>query len=286
MSTSPDPRHTSTGPADTLPLRDGVEIPVIGLGVFRSPAGRATQQAVIAALDAGYRHIDTAAVYGNEADVGHGLRASGLDRDQVFITTKLWNADHGYQPTLDAFERSRRQLGVDHIDLYLVHWPVPGTREETWRAMEHLLETGKARAIGVSNYMAHHLEELLGYAQHLPSVNQFEISPYNFRSRADVVDLSRKNGIQVEAYSPLTKGRKLDDPPLVRIAEAHGCSTAQVLIRWALQQGLVVLPKSTHADRIAGNADVFGFALTEDEMETLDALDENLVTAWDPTTTP
>ncbi|MEV7390054.1 aldo/keto reductase [Streptomyces sp. NPDC091215] len=221
MSTTPEPHPTPTGPADTLPLRGGVRIPALGPGVFRSPAGRVTQQAVTAALDVGYRHIDTAAVYGNEADVGHGVRESGLDREQVFITTKLWNADHGYQPTLDAFERSRRLLGVDHIDLYLVHWPVPGKRLETWRAMEHLLETGKARAIGVSNYMTRHLEELLDHAQQLPSVNQFEISP-----------------------------------------------------------------KSTHADRVAGNADAFGFTLTDAEMETLDALDENLVTAWDPTTTP
>ncbi|MHB9857550.1 aldo/keto reductase [Streptomyces sp. YIM S03343] len=254
-------------------------------GRLPQPRRPRPQQAVTAALDAGYRHIDTAAVYGNEADVGRGLRESGLDRDEVFITTKLWNADHGYRSTLDAYERSRRLLGVDHIDLYLVHWPVPGVRLETWRAMEHLLETGKARAIGVSNYMTHHLTELLEHAEHLPSVNQFELSPYNYRSRADIIDLSRKNGIQVEAYSPLTKGRKLDDPPLVRIADAHRRSTAQVLIRWALQHELVVLPKSTHADRIAGNADVFDFALTDDEMETLDALDENLVTAWDPTTT-
>jgi diketogulonate reductase-like aldo/keto reductase len=286
MSTSTERHRAPTGPADTLPLRGGVQIPVLGLGVFRSPAGRATRQAVTAALDVGYRHIDTAAVYGNEADVGHGLRDNGLDRDQVFITTKVWNADHGYQSTLDAFERSRRLLGVDHVDLYLIHWPVPGIRLETWRAMEHLLETGKARAIGVSNYMVHHLEELLDHAQHLPSVNQIELSPYNYGSRADVIDLSRKNGIQVEPYSPLTKGRKLDDPPLVRTAAAHQRSTAQVLIRWALQHDLVALPKSTHADRIAGNADVFDFTLTDTEMETLDALDENLVTGWDPTTTP
>lgn len=274
------------GPGATIPLHGGTRIPVLGLGVFRAQAGEATEQAVTAALRAGYRHIDTAAVYGNEADVGRALRASAVDRDEVFLTTKLWNADHGYQQTLEAFERSRRRLGVDTLDLYLVHWPVPGRRLETWRAMEHLRESGKVKAIGVSNYMTRHLDELLASARHVPSVNQIELSPYNYRSRSDVIDLCRAQGIQLEAYSPLTKGHKLSDPPLAHIADAHGRSTAQVLIRWALQKGLVVLPKSTHADRIAANADVFDFTLTPAQMETLDALDENLVTGWDPTTAP
>lgn len=284
--TSLEQHAVQDSPAATIPLRGGVRIPVMGLGVFRAPAGSATRVAVGAALEAGYRHIDTAAAYGNEADVGRALRTSGVDRDQIFLTTKLWNADHGYAETLAAFERSRRLLDVDHVDLYLVHWPVPGLRLETWRAMERILESGRAKAIGVSNYMTRHLEELLRVADQLPSVNQIELSPYSYRSRLDVVDLCRSHGIQVEAYSPLTKGVKLADPPLVAIARAHERSTAQILIRWALQRNLVVLPKSTRPERIADNADVFDFALTEAEMRTLDNLDENLVTGWNPTTAP
>jgi diketogulonate reductase-like aldo/keto reductase len=275
-----------TGPQETIELPGGVRIPQLGLGVFRAPAGGQTAAAVQAALRTGYRHIDTARIYGNEADVGAGLRASGLDREQVFITTKLWNDDHGYARTLDAFEASRRRLGLDYVDLYLVHWPVPRLRADTWRAMEHLLDIGKVRAIGVSNYMVRHLHELLAAAQHPPAVNQIELSPYNYRTRRGVLDLCQASGIAVEAYSPLTKGRKLTDPPLVAIAEAHGKSTAQVLIRWALQMGLIVLPKSTRPERIAANADVYGFALTADDMTRLDALDEGLVTGWDPTDAP
>ena len=267
-------------------LADGNTIPTLGLGVWQVPDGPECEDAVRWALDAGYRHIDTAAVYGNEADVGRALRDSKVDREEVFVTTKLWNADHGYQQTLAAFERSRRLLQLDQVDLYLVHWPVAGQRLDTWRAMEHLLGTGKVRAIGVSNYMTRHLDELLRHAEQPPAVNQIELSPYNLASRADVLELCRRNGIQVEAYSPLTKGRKLADPPLVAVAEAHRRSTAQVLIRWALQHGLVVLPKSTRSERISANADVFDFTLTDAEMAALDALDENLVTGWDPTTAP
>jgi diketogulonate reductase-like aldo/keto reductase len=272
--------------ADTLPLSGGVQIPRLGLGVYRAEPGRQTATAVRTALDAGYRHIDTARIYGNESDVGAGIRASGIDREHVFVTTKLWNADHGYESTLDALEASRGRLGLDVLDLYLVHWPVPKQRLDTWRAMEHLLETGKVRAIGVSNYMVRHLEELLAVAESRPTVNQIELSPYNWASRREIVDLCAANGIAVEAYSPLTKGVKLTDPPLIAIGQAHGKSSAQVLIRWALQHDLIVLPKSTRPDRIAANADVYDFNLTDEQMRALDGLDENLVTGWDPTTAP
>ncbi|HEU4947631.1 MAG TPA: aldo/keto reductase [Kribbella sp.] len=276
----------ATGPAATLTLRGGVPIPVLGLGVFRARAGGETSAAVEAALRTGYRHIDTARIYGNETDVSAGIRASGLDREQVFITTKLWNDDHGYRSTLDAFEASRRRLGVDVVDLYLVHWPVPGSRLDTWRAMEQLLASDRVRAIGVSNYMVRHLDELLAMAEVPPAVNQIELSPYNWASRRDVLDLCAAHGIAVEAYSPLTKGLKLSDPPLVAIARRHRKSTAQVLIRWALQKRLIVLPKSTRPERIAANADVFDFHLTDEDIAALDALDENLVTGWDPTQAP
>ncbi len=275
-----------TGPASTVTLRGDVPIPVLGLGVFRAPAGGRTAAAVTTALGAGYRHIDTARIYGNEADVGAGIRSSGLDRKEVFVTTKLWNDDQGYQSTLDAFETSRRRLGLDVVDLYLVHWPVPRVRLDSWRAMEHLLESGQVRAIGVSNYMVRHMEELLQAAEQPPAVNQIELSPYNWHSRRDILTLCADHGVAVEAYSPLTKGRKLADPPLVAIADAAGKSTAQVLIRWALQKGFIVLPKSTRPERIAANADVFDFALTDEQMVRLDALDEGLVTGWDPTDAP
>lgn len=277
---------TLTQPGSTVELRGAVPIPVIGLGVFRARAGGETAAAVQAALRAGYRHIDTARVYGNETDVGKGLRGSGIDREQVFVTTKLWNDDQGYRSTLDAFEASRQRLGLDVIDLYLVHWPVPGKRLDTWRAMEHLLEIGKVRAIGVSNYMVRHLDELLVRAESPPAVNQIELSPYNWASRREVLDLCTANHIAVEAYSPLTKGRKLTDPPLVAIAVRHGKTTAQVLIRWALQKGFIVLPKSSRPQRIADNADVFDFDLTGNDMAALDALDQGLVTGWDPTNAP
>lgn len=274
-----------TGPADTVTLRGGVRIPVMGLGVF-GLSGTQTRRAVRAAVDAGYRHVDTASVYGNEEDVANGIRAAA-PADDVIVATKVWNADHGFQETLRAFEHSSRRLGVDVIDLYLVHWPVPGVRKDTWRAMEHLLEQGKVRAIGVSNYMTRHLEELLAIAVHPPSVNQIELSPFSFRSRADVVELCRAAGITVQGYSPLTKGRLLADPTLAAVARRVGRTPAQVLLRWALQHRVIPLPKSTDPGRIAENAAIFDFQLSEEDMAGLDALDRDLVTpGWDPTGAP
>ena len=256
----------------------------MGLGVFRSPPGAATRTAVLTALEAGYRHIDTAAVYGNEADVGEATRRSDRPREDVFVTTKLWNTDHGYEAALRACDASLEALGFDYVDLYLVHWPVPNLRLDTWRAMEQILADGRARAVGVSNYMPRHLDELLAHTEVPPAVNQFELSPYNYGSRRELVDLCRANGIVVEAYSPLTKGQKLDDPVLAGIGSVHGKSPAQILIRWALDHGFVVLPKSTNPDRIRQNADVYDFNLVGAELSELDALDEGLVTGWDPTT--
>ncbi|MGC4807758.1 aldo/keto reductase [Micromonospora sp. DT233] len=274
-----------SGPADTVELRGGVRMPVLGLGVFRLSRAQ-TRLAVGTALRAGYRLVDTAAVYGNEQDVAHGVRDTGIG-DPVFVTTKVWNDDQGYDATIAACERSRRQLGVETLDLYLVHWPVPAQRRETWRAMEQLLETGRVRAIGVSNYMAHHFEELLKHAEHLPSVNQIELSPYSYRSRRDVLDVCAGAGVTVQAYRPLTGGQFLTDPVLRRLGEELGRSPAQILIRWAVQRGFVPLCRSTDPSRIASNADVFGFSLTEEQMARLDALDRNLVTrGWDPTGVP
>lgn len=268
------------------PLAGGVDIPSLGLGVFRSPPGRTTQNAVLRALEVGYRHIDTAAVYGNEADVGEAVRRSGLSREDVFVTTKLWNDDHGYERALRAVESSLGRLGFDYIDLYLVHWPIPGLRLDTWRAMETLLADGKARAIGVSNYMPRHLDEVLAHATVPPAVNQVELSPYNYESRRALVDQCAEAGIVVEAYSPLTKGRKLSDPNLAEIADTCGKTPAQVLIRWSLQHGFVVLPKSINPERIRQNAGVQDFTLGEADMQRLDHLNEGLITGWDPTDAP
>lgn len=267
-------------------LNNEVSIPWLGLGVFRSQAGRETETAIAAALEAGYRHIDTAKVYGNEQSVGAALHASGLARDDIFVTTKLWNSDQGYDQALRALDTSLAQLGLAYVDLYLVHWPVPGLRLESWRALETALATGKARAIGVSNYMARHLDELLDAARVVPAVNQIELSPYNFASRQAVVDLCAAHNIRLEAYSPLTKGRKLDDPRLIALARPYGKGPAQILLRYLLQKGVIVLPKSTNPLRIRQNADIFDFTLSPADMAQLDALDENLITGWDPTNAP
>jgi diketogulonate reductase-like aldo/keto reductase len=269
-----------------IKLNNGVEIPQLGLGVYQSPAGKATRNAVRYAIEAGYRHIDTAKIYGNEADVGKALDKIGIDRREVFITTKLWNADQGYETTLKACEKSLKQMNLDFVDLYLMHWPVPEHRLKSWSAMEKLLSEGKCRAIGVSNFMVRHLEQLLEHSEIIPAVNQIELSPYNYLQRKELLDFCRERGIVMEAYSPLTKGRKLGDPALVEIAGMHKKTPAQVLIRWALEKNFVVLPKSVHPDRIAENATVYDFVLSQADTEILDSLNENLATGWDPTNAP
>ncbi len=265
-------------------LANGVEIPVLGLGVFRARPGRETREAVKAALALGYRHVDTARVYGNERDVGAAIEASGLARDQVFVTTKLWNDDHGYDAALRACDASLADLGLEQVDLYLVHWPVPRLRRDSWRAMERILADGKARAVGVSNYTVHHLDQLLGECRVPPSVNQVELHPFLYQR--DLLDYCRSHAIQVEAYSPLVKAQRMDHPVLVAIAARHAKTPAQVLVRWSLERGLVVLPKSVHPERISENAKVFDFALAPEDLRALDALDEGYRTSWDPTDVP
>jgi diketogulonate reductase-like aldo/keto reductase len=271
-------------PTSTLALPGGVAIPVLGLGVFQARSGGETRAAVGHALHAGYRHVDTARIYGNEADVGAALREGGVPREQVFVTTKLWNADHAYDRTLAACEASLGRLGLSYVDLYLVHWPVQGLRLDTWRAMETLLDQGKCRAIGVSNYMIRHLDELLARARVKPAVNQVELSPFNYP--ADLVRYCQEQGIVLEAYSPLTQGMRLRHPAVVALARKHGRTAAQILIRWALEHGFVVLPKSVRKERIEENAAVFDFSLTPEEVASLDALHEGLHTGWDPTDAP
>jgi diketogulonate reductase-like aldo/keto reductase len=266
----------------TLPLRSGGAIPQVGLGVWQSARGEVTRNAVLAALRAGYRHVDTARIYGNEADVGAAVRDSGVPRQEVFVTTKLWNDDQGYEPALRAFDKSLAKLGLEYVDLYLIHWPVAGKRKDSWRALERLKADGRARHIGVSNFLVPHLQELAAEAKELPEVNQIEIHP--FLQHRETRALCREQGIVVEAYSPLTSGTRIDHRVVHAVAKRIGRTNAQVLLRWGVQHGLVVLPKSTHEHRIIENADLFGFTLDADAMTALDALDEGQATGWDPRT--
>ena len=268
-------------PEPTIALRDGRAIPQLGFGVFQIPPGDDTRTAVATALAAGYRHVDTAAVYRNEADVGAAIRASGLAPGSVWVTTKLANADQGAATARRAFEASLDRLGLDAVDLFLLHWP-HARRLESWRVLEQLNAEGLARSIGVSNFLVRHLDELLAHASVPPTVNQIELSPFLYRSREDTLFRCADAGIAVEAYSPLTKSRRLNDSTVAAIATEVGRTPAQVLIRWSLQKGFVVLPRSSNASRIAENAAVFDFALDDAQVAVLDALDEGLTTGWDP----
>ena len=272
--------------ASTVPLQHGGPIPILGLGVYLISKGHPAEQAVRWAVEAGYRHVDTASLYGNEQSVGLALSSSGLNREDYFVTTKLWNSDHGYDKTLRAFDASLSRLGLEYVDLYLVHWPVRRLRLQSWKAVEEIFASGRARAIGVSNYVVRHLEELLANCRIPPAVNQLELHPYNYLSRLDTVTFCREQRIAIEAYSPLTHGERLNDPRLAAIARKYGKSPAQLLIRLGLQQGFIELPKSTHRDRIRENAQVFDFEITPGDMRTLDELDEALATDWDPTNEP
>lgn len=267
-----------------ITLNNGTDIPIFGLGVFQSDAGSETQNAVQYAIEAGYRHIDTAKIYRNEEDVGIAVKNCAILREELFITTKLWNSDHGYKSAIAACETSLKRLGLDYLDLYLIHWPVPGLRNETWTAMEKLYRDGKCRAIGVSNYTIKHLSELMGFCNVVPAVNQVEFSPYLYQK--ELLNYCRSKQIQIEAYSPLTKGIKLNDPTLVKIASNYGKSTAQILIRWCLEHNLVVIPKSSNKKRIIENADVFDFKISLDDMAVLNSMNENLHSGWDPTNAP
>ena len=271
---------TKTVETARLALNNGVQIPQVGLGVWQAARGDVTQGAVRAALELGYRHVDTAKDYGNEREVGEAVRDSGLPREEVFVTTKLWNDDQGYDATFRAFEQSSKRLGLEYIDLYLLHWPVAGKRLDSWQALEELYAQKRVRAIGVSNFLVPHLEELLAQAQVVPQVNQIELTP--FLQRRETLAFCKQHNIVVEAYSPLTRGQKFNDPTLRRVAHEVGRSPAQVLLRWGIQKGVVVLPKSVARERIAQNAALFDFELNPDTMLALDGLEANLTTGWDP----
>ncbi|MER7248702.1 aldo/keto reductase [Kribbella sp. NPDC000426] len=267
---------------ETLTLNNGVQMPALGLGVFQTPPAE-TRAAVSAALEAGYRHVDTAAAYGNEREVGQAIHDSGLARDELFVETKVWISDYGYAETLHAFDKSAGKLGVERLDLLILHQALPsdfGKTLEAYRALETLLADGKVRAIGVSNFMVEHLRSLLDVATVVPAVNQLEIHPY-FQQR-EVQAFDSEHGILNQAWSPIggitfyrDSGHTsaLEDPVIGEIARAHGRSPAQVMLRWGLQQGRSVIPKSTKPERIAENLDVFDFELTADELAAIDALD-------------
>ena len=265
----------------TVKLNSDVRMPILGLGVYQSPPGRVTRNAVNLALRVGYRHVDTARIYGNEADVGEAVRESGVPRGDLFIATKLWNSDQGYDSTLRACEASLKRLGLDYLDLYLVHFPVPDVRKESWRAMETLLKKGRCRAIGVSNFTIRHLEELIEESHVIPSVNQVELHPFLYQK--ELLKYCQDRGIQVEAYSPLARGERLQDPRIASLATKYSKSPAQLMIRWGIEHGLVVIPKSTREERIRENSQVFDFDISDDDMRSLDALDEDLRLNWDPT---
>ncbi|WP_114571434.1 aldo/keto reductase [Exiguobacterium flavidum] len=263
-------------------LNNGVKMPQLGYGVFKVPEEE-VYEAVLTALKAGYRSIDTAMVYQNEAGVGRAIRDSGIPREEIFLTTKVWNKDQGYEETLTAFETSLGKLGVDYVDLYLIHWPMPKHDRyvETWKALENIYSNKKARAIGVSNFHVPHLERLLAETEIVPAVNQIELHPY--LSQQEIRDYCKAHGIIVEAWSPLMKGRDaLNDPVITEIAEAHGKTPAQVILRWHLEHGIVAIPKSVTPHRIEENLDVFDFSLTTDEIARIDALNRNERTGSNP----
>ncbi|GAA2849975.1 aldo/keto reductase [Streptosporangium fragile] len=264
-------------------LNNGVSMPQLGFGVFQVPPAE-TVQAVTAALEAGYRSIDTASLYGNEREVGQALAASDLPRDEVFVTTKVWNSDQGYDSTLAAFDESMEKLGLDRLDLYLIHWPTPARDlyADTWKALERLLSDGRVRAIGVSNFQPAHLTRLIEEGGVVPAVNQVELHP-NLQ-QAELREFHARHGIVTEAWSPLAQGAVLDDPVITSLAERYGKSPAQVVLRWHLDLGNVVIPKSVTPSRIKENIDIFDFSLTEDDIKAIAALDNGTRIGPDPDT--
>ncbi|WP_318531111.1 aldo/keto reductase [Lapidilactobacillus bayanensis] len=276
---------------DTYTLNNGVKIPVVGFGTWQTPDGNIAESSVLAALNAGYHHIDTAAAYGNQESVGRGIRKSGVSREEIFVTTKLWNKDHGYQAAKQAIDRSLMELGLDYLDLYLIHWPNPvdfrehwqETNADSWRAMEEAVNAGKIRAIGVSNFRAKHLDELYKTATVKPTVNQIYLNPSDLQP--EVTSYNEAHNLLSEAYSPLGTGRIFKIAELQEIANNYGKTIAQVVLRWSLQHGFLPLPKSVHADRIKENAQLFDFELSAADIKIIDSLQGQAGLATDPDTT-
>ncbi len=254
----------------TFTLHNGVEMPYFGLGVYLSKDGQEVINAVKWAVEAGYRHIDTASVYKNEDGVGEGVKRCGIPREDLFVVSKVWNSDQGYDTTLKAFDASLKRLDMDYLDLYLIHWPVAGKYKETWRALERIYEEGRVKAIGVSNFMQHHLEDVLQDASVVPMVNQMEFHP--FLVQQGLMDFCKKNTIQYEAWSPMMQGRIFDMQEFKDLSEKYGKTAAQIVLRWDLQKGVITIPKSSKKERIIANADIFDFHLMEEDIKLLDRM--------------
>jgi methylglyoxal/glyoxal reductase len=258
---------------DTTTLHNGVKMPWVGLGVFKVSEGEEVIQSVKAAIKNGYISIDTASFYQNEEGVGQAIKESGVPREELFITTKIWNGDQGYDSTLEAFDISLKKLGLDYLDLYLIHWPGKNKYKETWKAFEKLYKEGRVRAIGVSNFQVHHLEELMSIAEIKPMVNQVEFHPH--LTQKELLAYCKKEGIQMEAWSPLKQGQLLNEPVLEDIAHKYNKSVAQVILRWDLQHGVVTIPKSIKEHRIIENANIFDFELSAEDMDKIDGLNQD-----------
>ncbi|MCH2431879.1 MAG: aldo/keto reductase [Candidatus Poseidoniia archaeon] len=267
-----------------MKMNDGYKIPVVGLGTWKSEPGEATYKAVLDSINAGYRHIDTARAYDNEADVGRAVQDADINRKDLFITTKLWNRHQGYDEAIEACEKSLARLGCDYIDLYLIHWPLKDKRNESWRALIELQKKGLCRSIGVSNFTIDNLKELEDKFEVIPAANQVEFHPYHYQK--DLLEYCNSKNIIIEAYSPLVHAKRMDEERLVAISEEIGKTPAQILIRWAMQRGMVVLPKSVNEGRIVENFSVFDFEISDSLMKRLDNLDERYVTCWDPHNPP
>ena len=263
-------------------MNDGNFIPQFGLGVYLAKRGRECRKAVRWALETGYRHIDTARSYENEKEVGEAIKDSSIKREEIFITTKLWNDDQGYESTLRAFDRSLKTLNTKYIDLYLIHWPVNDKRKESWKALEKVYSSGYCHSIGVSNYMMNHLKELFTYANIIPALNQVEFSPYLYQK--ELLEFCTNNNILLGAYAPLTRVKKFFDPKLQSLSKRYNKTVAQILIRWAIEHELVVTPKTVHKKRIIENANVFDFSLDESDTEILDNMNEDFRACWNPMT--
>ncbi|MCM3733318.1 aldo/keto reductase [Fictibacillus nanhaiensis] len=265
---------------DRAVLHNGVQMPWIGLGVYKAEDGDEVIQSIKWAIDAGYRSIDTASLYNNEAGVGQAIAESDVPREDLFITTKVWNTDQGYEEALSAFDASLERLGLDYVDLYLVHWPVPGKYKETWRALEKIYEDGRAKAIGVSNFKKHHLEDLIADAKIKPMVNQVEYHPR--LTQADLLTYCKQQGIQLEAWRPLLKGEIFEEPTLLELADKYNKTVAQIILRWDIQNGVVTIPKSVTKHRIEENIDIYNFKLTNEDMTRISALNQDKRNGADP----
>jgi len=265
-------------------LNSGIEIPMLGLGTWRAE-GKECTQAILWAFEVGYRHVDTAAYYGNEVAVGKAIKDSGLDREEIFVTTKVWNEDHGFDNAIKACNKSLKRLNLDYIDLYLIHWPVSGRRIETWKALEKLLNDEKARTIGVSNFMTSHLEELLPNVDIMPAINQIEFNPYMHQKGLHQYCLRKY--IQLEAFAPIVRTRKFDDPKLLKLSEKYDKTPAQILLRWAIQHDVIVIPKSVHKENIIENSLIFDFEISDEDMTKLDGFHEDYsILMWNPKKDP